>query len=42
MTPEVTYFDVIMSMGIGLALGWFVGGLWNLMLGRRWNGKSKG
>jgi len=36
---DPTFVDVLLSVGIGLSIGWFVGGCWNVMQGRRWNGK---
>jgi len=39
MNPEdVTVLDILLGIGVGLSLGWFVGGLWNKLQGRTWNG----
>jgi len=37
----VTVFDIMWGIGLGLALGWIVGGLWNVLQGKTFNGKGK-
>jgi membrane protein insertase Oxa1/YidC/SpoIIIJ len=38
MSDEEIILDMLLSIGCGLSLGWFVGGLWNMLQGRTWNG----
>jgi hypothetical protein len=33
--------DVVLSIGVGVSLGWIVGGFWNLIQGRTWRGFQK-
>jgi len=38
---DVALIDIFLSIGVGLSLGWFVGGLWNKLQGRAWSGKKR-
>lgn len=40
MTPaeDLSFIDLTLGIGVGLACGWFVGGLWNMLQGKSWNG----
>jgi hypothetical protein len=38
---EITLFDILWGIGFGLALGWIVGGLWNVLQGKMFSGKDK-
>jgi hypothetical protein len=32
-------FDILLSIGLGISLGYIVGGLWNKLQGKNWSGK---
>lgn len=38
---DATFIDALISLVIGGFLGWFTGGLYNLLNGRKFSGKSK-
>lgn len=38
---EVGFGDAVVSLIIGGFLGWFAGGCYNVMHGKRWSGKGK-
>lgn len=35
----VSIFDIMWGIGLGLACGWIVGGLWNKLQGKTWHGR---
>jgi hypothetical protein len=38
---DLSYMDIFLSAGFGISVGWLVGGSWNLLMGKTWNGHSK-
>jgi hypothetical protein len=42
MYPEaVSPLDIMLGIGFGLFCGWVVGGLWNNLQGKTWNGHER-